>query len=228
MFNQQSLTNWLTNSVTLWRRSGVLRQTPSLWSSPNRLMSSAMRINDNNDWPVHSLMFSHHGLRGLLCDDFHLLFHVVWFLIAYRDGGRGRTTLTCDAWRLTVKVPDVQRGYWPIAIHIYSKNSRRIERTANKLQRRSFVLNPGFVFFISLSIEYNTKYSVLESQHVMHWQSRMCCDEVLIKSLCQLTFKSRSLVGPSYIQHIHYKSLKVHTFLCVNQRPWRRPSWSLG
>ena len=39
---------------------------------------------------------------------------------AYCDGRHGRTMTTCDAWRLTVKVPDVRRGYWPVAMHIRS------------------------------------------------------------------------------------------------------------
>ena len=29
----------------------------------------------------------------------------------------GRTMIACDAWRLTVKAPDVRWGYWPVAIH---------------------------------------------------------------------------------------------------------------
>ena len=31
----------------------------------HRLLSSAIRSNDDNDWPVHSLMLSFHDLRGL-------------------------------------------------------------------------------------------------------------------------------------------------------------------
>ena len=30
-----------------------------------RLLSSAMHNNDDNDWPVHSLMLSYRDLRGL-------------------------------------------------------------------------------------------------------------------------------------------------------------------
>ena len=56
-----------------------------------------------------------------LCDDYRLLFLVVWFLATYRDGRRGRTMITCDAWRLTIKVPSgVWGGYWAVAIRIRS------------------------------------------------------------------------------------------------------------
>ena len=45
---------------------------------------------------------------------------LVWFLTAYYDGRHGRTMITCDTSLLPIKVPDVQRGYWPVAIHIRS------------------------------------------------------------------------------------------------------------
>ena len=40
-----------------------------------------------------------------LCDDYDLLLSEVWFW--------QRVMITCDAWHLTIKVPDVRRGYWP-------------------------------------------------------------------------------------------------------------------
>ena len=38
-----------------------------------------------------------------LCNDHHLLFRVVWFLAAYRDGRHDRTMIICAAWRLRIK-----------------------------------------------------------------------------------------------------------------------------
>ena len=56
-----------------------------------------------------------------LCDDCHSLFLVVWLFAAYHDAGRyGRPTITWDVWRLIIKVPDVRREYWPVALHIRS------------------------------------------------------------------------------------------------------------
>ena len=43
----------------------------------DRLMSSAMRSNDNNDWPAHSFILSSTINAVLLCDDFFQLFPVV-------------------------------------------------------------------------------------------------------------------------------------------------------
>ena len=34
---------------------------------------------------------------------------VWWFSAAYYDGRHGRTMITCDAWRLTIRTPDVLR-----------------------------------------------------------------------------------------------------------------------
>ena len=55
-----------------------------------------------------------------ICDVYHLLFPVVWFLAGYCDGRHGRTMITCDDLRLTLEVPDDRLGYWPFAIRIRS------------------------------------------------------------------------------------------------------------
>ena len=51
-----------------------------------------------------------------LCDARHPLFLAVWSSAAYRNDRHGRTMIICDAWRLPIKVPDVRRRYWPVAI----------------------------------------------------------------------------------------------------------------
>ena len=61
-----------------------------------------------------------HDLLGLPVRDYHPLFPVVWFLAVYRNSRHGRAMITCDAWRLTIKVRNVQRGYWPVALLIHS------------------------------------------------------------------------------------------------------------
>ena len=52
----------------------VFRQTPLLCAMvANRLLSSAMRSNDDSAWPVHSLMLSFHDFRaGFPYDEQHL------------------------------------------------------------------------------------------------------------------------------------------------------------
>ena len=56
--------------------------------------------------------------RFFLWGDCHPLFLIVWSQTAYHDDRHGRITIACDAWLLTVKAPDVRRGYGPAAIHI--------------------------------------------------------------------------------------------------------------
>ena len=63
-----------------------------------RPSTSAMRSNDDNDWPVHSLTLSIRDLRGLMLPE-------VWLLAAYHDDRHGRTMIARDVWRLTIKVP---------------------------------------------------------------------------------------------------------------------------
>ena len=45
----------------------------------HRLLSSAMRSNDDNSWHVHSLMLSLLALRGPILRNYHLLFLAVLF-----------------------------------------------------------------------------------------------------------------------------------------------------
>ena len=66
-----------------------------------RHLSSAMLSNDDSDWPVYSLMLSLLDLQ--CCDDYHLLFLVVWFWAAYHDGRHGQTVITL---RLAIKVTE--------------------------------------------------------------------------------------------------------------------------
>ena len=58
-----------------------------------------------------------------LCDDYNLLFPVVWILVARRDDIHDRTTITCNVWQ---KNPDVRRRYWPVAKRINYKNGRSL------------------------------------------------------------------------------------------------------
>ena len=72
-----------------------------------RLMPSAMSI----PWCCPSMIYA-----VFICDDYHLLFpallvSVIWFVAAHHDGIHSQTMITCDAWWLTMKVPDVRRGY---------------------------------------------------------------------------------------------------------------------
>ena len=48
---------------------------------PHWLLLPVMRRNDNNDWPVHSLMLSLHDLQSSSAtnDEYHLLFTEAWF-----------------------------------------------------------------------------------------------------------------------------------------------------
>ena len=43
----------------------------------HRLLWSAMHINDDDDWPVNSVILSSMIYAVFLCDDYHLLFPVV-------------------------------------------------------------------------------------------------------------------------------------------------------
>ena len=56
--------------------------------------------------------------KVFVCDAYHPLFLAVWSSAAYHDDRHGRTMITYDVWRLTVKPPDLRWGYWPVAIHI--------------------------------------------------------------------------------------------------------------
>ena len=85
------------------KHCGVPRPMSPLWWLPI-----------NHDWLVHSLMLSLHHLRGL----------PLWWLpssvpCSMVFSSHGQTTITCDTWQLTIKVPDVQRGYWPAAKRIH-------------------------------------------------------------------------------------------------------------
>ena len=42
-------------------------------------------------------------------------FPVIWFLVAYQVGRLGWTTITSDAWWLTIRSLDVRRGHWPVS-----------------------------------------------------------------------------------------------------------------
>ena len=57
-----------------------------------------------------------------LCDVCWPLFHTVWlwFSSVYNYGRHFQAMVTCNTWQFTVKAPDVQRGYFPVAIHIRS------------------------------------------------------------------------------------------------------------
>ena len=93
----------------MWCASVVGVQTDA---SAHRLLPSAMCNNNENEWPVHSSMLSLHDLCVLpRRRDYHLLFPVVWFLAAYRDGIHDRTMTACDAWCLTMKIHDIWQEY---------------------------------------------------------------------------------------------------------------------
>ena len=64
-----------------------------------RFLSSAMRNNDDNDWPVNSLMLSLHDFRGLRLRTSSVPCSMI--LAAYRDGRHGQTMIFCDARRFT-------------------------------------------------------------------------------------------------------------------------------
>ena len=82
------------------------------------VLSTAMHINDDNDWPVHSLMLSIHDIHGLPL--WRILSDVPCSMIydSVSWCRHGRTMITCDAWWLTITVPDVWQGYRGAAIRI--------------------------------------------------------------------------------------------------------------
>ena len=98
----------------------------------HRLQPSAMRSNDNIDWPVHPLMLSFHDLRDLPLRRLPSTVPRSMILgsVAYPDDRHGRTMITCDACRLTVKAPDVRlsfalsRRLWAFLYFIRKRNSK--------------------------------------------------------------------------------------------------------
>ena len=114
----QNRLQWINQSKPVRRRR--LRGTSidaSAAMGAHRRLSSATRSTDDIDWPVHSLMFSFHDLRGLpvrrlpstepcstLCSS-----------AAYHGDIYDRTMITCGAWRLTVEAHEVRLWYRPAA-----------------------------------------------------------------------------------------------------------------
>ena len=64
----------------------------------HRLLSSAMRSNDDNYWPVHSFMLSLHDIRRLPRRrlPFAIPYSMYDSFVACRDGRHGRIMITCD------------------------------------------------------------------------------------------------------------------------------------
>ena len=97
----------------------------------HRLLSSAMRSNDDIGWAVHSLLLYPSMIYEVfIWDEYYPLFLVVWSSTAHRDDRHGRTMIACDAWQLKVKAPDVRPEYWPVAIHIRLACALRMIRYA--------------------------------------------------------------------------------------------------
>ena len=106
-------------------------------------------------------------------DNYHPLFFVVRFSAAYHDDRHVRTMTACNAWRLTVKVPDVRRGYRPIATHIclfYSlcmifsfsiwfKSLRRIRLSRSTVNVQLSRVMFGSQFLDNSSIDFEKVYS---------------------------------------------------------------------
>ena len=53
-----------------------------------------------------------------ICGDNHQLFHAVWHSVAYHIGINGWTMITCTAWQLTIRTPDIRQGHRPVPICI--------------------------------------------------------------------------------------------------------------
>ena len=73
------LTNQLPNIRDALRVVGDTPTDASATMGVHRLLSSAMRSNDDNDWPVHSLMLSLHDLRDLPLQRLPSAVHCVFF-----------------------------------------------------------------------------------------------------------------------------------------------------
>ena len=96
----------------------------------HRLLSSAMHIDDDIDRPVHSLMLTIHDLRGLpVRRQPSAVPSSLIFGSAYSR--YGRIMITRDAWRLTLKVPDVRRRHWPVAIRLHKFWNKHLLKTDN-------------------------------------------------------------------------------------------------
>ena len=63
----------------------------------HRLLSTAMRSNDDNDWRVNSRTLSLHDERGLSVRRLRSTVPCSMILAAYRDSRHGRTMTACDA-----------------------------------------------------------------------------------------------------------------------------------
>ena len=94
----------------------VLGQTPLLWWLP--IDSSCLWYTGAmTATPVYFLILSLNDLHSL----------PLWWppstvpcsmvLVAYHVGRHGRTMITCNAWWLTIRTPDVQQGHLPVAIY---------------------------------------------------------------------------------------------------------------
>ena len=105
---------WLTSPVTPRRRMGTPTDAAAVMTA-HRLLSSAMRSDDD----ILDVVL--HDLRSLRLWRLPSTVLVVWSSAAYHDDKHGWTMITWNAWRLTVKAPDVRRGHWPVAtFHTYS------------------------------------------------------------------------------------------------------------
>ena len=83
----------------------------------HRLLSSAMKSTDDGDWVFHFLMLSFHDSRDLPLrrQSSIVANNQVFGSVSCQQPD---PRITCYAWRLTVRTPDVQRGQWPIAVSI--------------------------------------------------------------------------------------------------------------
>ena len=81
-------------------------------------LSSAMHINDYMDWPVHSFMLSFHDLLGFPLQRLPATVPccMIFGSVSWRKTWPSHDSMY--AWWLTVKAPDVPRGYRPVATHI--------------------------------------------------------------------------------------------------------------
>ena len=82
----------------------------------HRLLSSVMHSSDNSEWSVHSARLSFHDFCSLL-QRLPSTVPTVWFSAAYHVARHGQTTVTCNAWRLTARTPNVVVKQWLFTIH---------------------------------------------------------------------------------------------------------------
>ena len=147
-----------------------------------------------------------------LCDDYYLMFIVLWVWAAYRDARYGRTTIIDHAWRLTINVfgasgedidqlPYTSVGY--VFLVWYSKH-------------------PPVAFFKDLD-SYLQISSQCTSSHI-HWavlKRRVICSLIFVGKLMALFFHS---IASLFMAECACTSLiitfhnDIPSLVCVNPR----------